>query len=315
MIPKESPIKSSIRGYNLSNEIFFLDLASSFSTTSPLYVDLPEMSYGSEKGTAVFGGPTKNDVYLVGGVFQNLTLLNQIDHNVTITLNQTLMLNELLNTWNVTDKHIFIYRPTTKNWIIPDVQGEKPPIRRRSTSTVIDQNGKIYMFGGRAQIDTGSLTFICFNDLYTYDTSISKWNKINAEKAPLPQSHSTATLLPNGKILYIGGVYQNSPGEVALQIDMNNIATLSIPIQARVGHTATLTPDNNKIIIIGGTTSYVLGQTTAYPVFVSLDITTEPYTYSELNVSGVQPPPLAYHTVTPYQNYMIVAFGNYITYF
>ncbi|CAG8541258.1 15769_t:CDS:2 [Gigaspora margarita] len=233
MIPKESPIKSSIRGYNLSNEIFFLDLASSFSTTSPLYVDLPEMSYGSEKGTAVFGGPNKNDVYLVGGVFQNLMLLNQIDHNVMITLNQTLMLNELLNTWNVIDKHIFIYRPTTKTWIIPDVQEEKPPIRRRSTSTVIDQNRKIYMFGGRAQLDTGSLTFICFNDLYTYDTSISKWNNINAENAPLPQSHSTATLLPNSKILYIGGVYQNSPREVALQIDMNNV-NHCLPISRKI---------------------------------------------------------------------------------
>ncbi|CAG8615382.1 15924_t:CDS:2, partial [Racocetra fulgida] len=52
-IPNASPFKSSIRGYNLSNEIFYLDLASSFSTTSPPYVDLSgtsaRLQYGNEK--------------------------------------------------------------------------------------------------------------------------------------------------------------------------------------------------------------------------------------------------------------------------
>ncbi|CAG8660232.1 4941_t:CDS:2 [Dentiscutata erythropus] len=265
LIPDGNPIKSSIRKYNLSNEVFSLDLTSQFSTINPSYVKLPDsqMAYGSEKGTAVVGGPSKEDVYLVGSTLQNLTLLNQIDNNATITSNQTLMINELINTWNVTNQPIFVYRPSVQSWFSPDSQGG-PMIRRRSTSTVIDQNGRIiYMFGGRAQIETGSLTLICFNDLYTYDTTVSKWSQINAANAPSPRSNSPAILLQNGKILYIGGVYQISPGEATLPIDMNNIAKSSIPIQARAGHTATLTPDNKTIIIIGGTSSNITNNETS----------------------------------------------------
>ncbi|CAG8517346.1 9394_t:CDS:2 [Dentiscutata heterogama] len=325
------PRKSSIRGYNLSDEVFTLDLMSQFSTVNPPYVELPgtsKMIYGSAKGTAVVGGPSQEDVYLVEGAFQNLTLLNQIDHNATITSNQTLMVNELINTWNVTNQTIFIYRPSTKSWLsFESVAKGGPTIRRRSTSTIIDQDRRIiYIFGGRAELDTGSLTFICFNDLYTYDTAVSKWNKINAANAPSPQSHSTATLLPNGKILYIGGVYQISPGEDALPIDMTNISVFdtnsltwsykiaksSNPIQARTGHTATLTPDNNKIIIIGGTSSYALSLTTAYPTFLSLDISTEPYEYSELSnitndeTGSINTNPYIYLLEMPCQNWVTI---------
>ncbi|CAG8461991.1 980_t:CDS:2, partial [Dentiscutata heterogama] len=242
IIPSTNPIKSSIRGYNLSDQVFYLDLLSSFSTNNPRYLDLSDtpaqMMYGSEK---VIGGPSKDEIYIFGGVQQNLSLLNQIDHNETITSNQTLMLNELLNTW-------------------------------KTTNEIIDKNGKMYIFGGRAQIDTGSQEFICFNDLYTYDTTLLKWDKINADNVPSPRSHSTATLLPNGQILYIGGVNQSSPGEDAWPLDMREIAIFdtnsliwsykyaeytSIQIQPRAGHTATLTQDNTSIIIIGGTSSNI----------------------------------------------------------
>ncbi|CAG8808506.1 33859_t:CDS:2, partial [Racocetra persica] len=270
-VSDENEIKKKypIRGYNLSDEVFSLDLTSSFSTVNPPFIDLSgtsRMIYGSIKGAAVSGGANKDDVYLVGGTLQNLTLLNQIDHNESIS-NQSLMLNELIKTWNVTDRemrelNIFIYRPTTQSWSIPYIRGG-PPIRRRSTSTVITQDGKIYIFGGRAEIDTGSPALIHFNDIYLYDTITPRWTKINASNAPSVRSHSTAMLLPNGRILYIGGVSYSQSGDTNL-IDMNNIAVFDtnsltwsskqatgIPIQARVGHTATLTPDN-KIIIIGG---------------------------------------------------------------
>ncbi|CAG8842177.1 7559_t:CDS:2, partial [Gigaspora margarita] len=147
---------------------------------------------------------------------------------------------------------------------------------------------------------TGSPTFICYNDLYTFDTVLLSWNKINAANAPLPQSHAAPVLLPNGKILYIGGVSQTQPGLAAELIDMRNYAVLrdkSIIIQPRVAHTATFTSDNNEIIIIDGNST-----------FVSLNITTEPYEYSELITFGSKPPPLAVHTANLYKNYIIVAF-------
>ncbi|CAG8803854.1 32745_t:CDS:2, partial [Racocetra persica] len=196
-------------------------------------------------------------------------------------------------------------------WFIPDINGG-PLIRRRSTSTVISQDGKIYIFGGRAENDTASPDLILFNDTYIYNTVTPGWNKISASNAPSARSHCTATLLPNGKILYIGGVYQDRPGEDTKPIEMKDQTTIptGIPIEARIGHTATLTPDNDKIIIIGGTSSHVTNATTAHPVFIMLDIRTESYEYSELKYSGIRPPPLAYHTVNLYQNLIIVAFGN-----
>ncbi|CAG8769516.1 15428_t:CDS:1, partial [Racocetra fulgida] len=171
--------------------------------------------------TALVGGPSNEEIHLVGGVQQNLTLLDQIDRNATITSNQTLMINEFLKTWNSTNQTLFIYRSTARIWMTPEsvANDNAPTIRRRSTSTVISK-GIIYMFGGRVEVDTGSPTFLCFNDLYTYDTILSRWNKIDANNVPTPRSHSAPVLLPDGKILYIGGGSQAAPGKDVTPIDM-----------------------------------------------------------------------------------------------
>ncbi|CAG8540291.1 15845_t:CDS:2 [Gigaspora rosea] len=300
-ISPANPIRSQIRLYNLSDEVFTLSLSSRFSTSNPPYVDLSDtsarMKFGSEKGTAVVGGASGEIVYLIGGMQQNLTRLNEIDNNPNITLNQTLLIEEIN-------------------------QKGTPAPRRRSTSTVIDSNGVIYIFGGRVQVDTGSSIFVCYNDLYTLDTVLLSWNKINAANAPSPRSHAAPVFLPSGKILYIGGVSQTQPGMDADLIDMNEIpvfdtisstwsykyARQSILIQPRLGHTATLMPDNNEIIIIGGNSNYHYNFTTTTPIFLSLNIAKEPYEYSELITSGDQPPPLAIHTANLYQNYLIIAF-------
>ncbi|CAG8594111.1 2479_t:CDS:2, partial [Cetraspora pellucida] len=273
-IPSTNQIKSSIRVYNLSDEVFSLNLSSQFSTSSPPYVDLTgtsaRMKYASEKGTVVLRGVTNESAYLIGGVQQNLTRLNEIDHNATITSNQALMIDEISKTYTMTDQFIFFYQSRAEAWSYPLNNKGTPPSRRRSTAT-ISKNGIIYIFGGRVQVDTGSPTFICYNDLYTFDPVLVSWNKINADNAPSPRSHAAPVLLPNGKILYIGGVSQTDPGKEADLIDMNEIpvfdtisstwsykyASQSIRIQPRVAHTATLTPDNNEIIIIGGNSSNI----------------------------------------------------------
>ncbi|CAG8838869.1 5213_t:CDS:2, partial [Racocetra persica] len=211
--------------YNLSDEVFYLNLSSQFSTDSPPYVDLTStsarMKYASENGAVVLGVAVNENAFLIGGVQQNLTLLNEIDHNAIITSNQTLMINEISKTYNTTDQFVFFYQSHAKSWSYP-LSGT-PPSRRRSTSTVISQNGTIYIFGGRVQEDTGSPIFVCYNDLYAFDPVLLSWNKINADNAPSPRSHAAPVMLPNGKILYIGGVSQTNPGTNANLIDMNEI--------------------------------------------------------------------------------------------
>ncbi|RIB26401.1 hypothetical protein C2G38_266026 [Gigaspora rosea] len=171
----------------------------------------------------------------------------------------------------------------------------------------------------------GSPTLQLYNDLYKFDTILLSWNQITAPNAPSPRSHSTATLLPSGKIIYIGGVSQDAAGSQTNLINMTEIqifdtnslswsthtASSSVLIQPRVGHTAVLTSDNNSIIIMGGTSSYQLSQTTVYPKLLKLDVSSEPYQYSELIPSGTNPPPsLSYHSANIYSDYMIIAFGN-----
>ncbi|CAG8811406.1 28432_t:CDS:2, partial [Gigaspora margarita] len=269
-IPPTNSNRSQIRLYNLSDEVFSLSLSSQFSTSKPPYLDLSDtsarMKFGSEKGTAVLGGPGGANIYLIGGVQQNLTRLNEIDKNPNITSNQTLMIEEINKTYNMTDQSIFLYQPYGNSWLNLLNQKGTLPTRRRSTSTVINQKGIIYIFGGRSQVDTGSPIFICYNDLYTFDTVLLSWNQINAVDAPSPRSHAAPVLLPNGKILYIGGVSQTQPGADADLINMNEIpvfdtnsstwsykyANQSILVQPRIAHTATLMPNSNKIIIIGG---------------------------------------------------------------
>ncbi|CAG8673481.1 14980_t:CDS:2, partial [Dentiscutata heterogama] len=262
LIPPSNPIKSNIRGYNLSDEVFFLDLSSTFSTNNPPYVDLSDagarMKFGNEKGTVVLGGPSKEDAYLIGGTQQDLALLNKDDQNITITSNQTLMIEEIFKTYNATDQMIFIYRHAARTWrqLGQGVIGTQPS-RRRSTSTVVDQNGKIYIFGGRIEFDMFSHPLILYNDLYTFDTTLLAWNKIDATNAPSVRSHATPILLPSGKILYIGGVTQPAPGITTTLLEMTQNASSSFQVQPRVGHTATLTPDNKTIVIVGGTSSNI----------------------------------------------------------
>ncbi|CAG8593563.1 14612_t:CDS:2, partial [Cetraspora pellucida] len=307
---------SNLKRYNLSDEVFYLDLSSQFDTENPPFVDLTNgtsrMFYGNEKGAAVLGGSNRSDIYLIGGTQLNFSMVNW---NATDQIN-----------WNATDQFIYIYRTSANIWTKFE-QGVKgiQPSRRRSTSTVIKPNGTIYIFGGRIEKDMASDNLTLYNELYEFDTILLSWIQIVADNAPSPRSHSTATLLQNGKIVYIGGVSQDKPGSQTNLIIMTEIrifdttflswsshtANAPFPIQPRVGHTAVLAPDNNSIIIMGGTSSYQLMQTTVTPNLLKLDIRSEPYQYSILQTSGNnQPPTLSFHTANIYSDYMIVAFGN-----
>ncbi|CAG8802956.1 14362_t:CDS:1, partial [Dentiscutata erythropus] len=77
-IPKDSPAWNLTHQYNLSDEVFYLDLSTSFTVDLPPFTDLSaksRMPFGSEKGTTVLGDNGQR-IYLVGGVQQNMTTFN-----------------------------------------------------------------------------------------------------------------------------------------------------------------------------------------------------------------------------------------------
>ncbi|CAG8611336.1 12177_t:CDS:2, partial [Gigaspora margarita] len=257
-IPKNSPEWNQTHQYNLSDEVFYLDLSSQFNIDSPPFTNLSDISrmpFGSEKGSTVLGDSGQR-IYLNGGVQQNMATFN----------------------YNASDSILWIYTIKSRQWSTtgPGTHGTLLP-RRRSTATIINSKNVIYIFGGRVDLDTGGVTQnnpgedairILMTEIYIFDTVQSTW------------------LLQTA----------NSPSP--------------LNIDPRVGHTAVLAPDNNTIVILGGTQSYGINQTTPYPVFVLLDVKSEPFQYSAPTPSGSIPPPLAFHTATLYQDYMIVAFGN-----
>ena len=91
------------------------------------------------------------------------------------------------------------------------------------------------------------------SDCELYDATTGDWRTI--EKLPAPRSHHTATLLPDGKVLVIGGRIERygPPTADALIYDPATGAWSEAPslLRPRIGHTATLLR-NGKVLLVGG---------------------------------------------------------------
>jgi len=68
---------------------------------------------------------------------------------------------------------------------------------------VLDTDGKLYIWAGNNI--TGSPDY---NDMNVYDTSSTTWTSLGNSSAPQPRDDFTATMLPDRRIIYIGGVFQ-----------------------------------------------------------------------------------------------------------
>jgi hypothetical protein len=143
--------------------------------------------FGSLFATALLS-PQKNTIYLFGG--------DMVDVN--------------------TDADAFLsvlysYNLETNKWDIPKTSGTIPE-RRKEINGVIDEAGKFYIFGGITNIGD------FFNDMIIFDTVSSTWSRGSTINAPLPRVDYTATLLPNGIIVFIGGREVN-----LTEVDMSKV--------------------------------------------------------------------------------------------
>ncbi len=104
---------------------------------------------------------------------------------------------------------------------MPIITGKVPEIRR-AIQGVIDDFGKIYIFGGiNDGIGQKNISKL-FNDMIILNTKDLTWSDGPPVNTPLKRYSYTATLISNGMILYIGGHEQIS-NNTFREVDINQI--------------------------------------------------------------------------------------------
>ncbi|KAF0548082.1 galactose oxidase [Gigaspora margarita] len=286
---------SNFSAGNITNEVWYLDLSSSFNTATP---------------------PWNKDVGMPIGYFLGASCVSPIDHSVFLVGGMMFIQNTAninLGSWPV-----YVFNSNISLWTTPNIIGFNSSFKMRNgIQPVIDNYGKIYTFGGTNY--TGNLSsFVLYNDMSILDTTSMTWSTLAISINGL--LYYTATLLPNGIIVYIGGLISRSVILYELN-SMYEIQTFNTKnynwstkvasgasIGSRTGHSAVLT-QNGDIIIYGGLWNDT--HTPATPYIAKLD--TSSWMWSIPNVSQINSPQLSYHSAVLYGDYMIMAFGQILS--
>ncbi|PKY21291.1 galactose oxidase [Rhizophagus irregularis] len=208
----------------------FLDVSIPFDTKQLKWHDLSNLSNNDivpshQFAAAIKGGADNNTLFLYGGM--------NLDNNPMS----------------------LVYTLNNLSWDTPKINGT-PPNGKLFITPVIDYNGLIYLFGGY------STENIYTNDMFILDSINLSWKNVSSINAPSPRIEYSAVFLPNKKIIYIGGQFNNTTlplSEVYLYDTVNDIWTTqmtggSIP-SARFAFSSVLGLDGQRIIIFGGMNS------------------------------------------------------------
>ncbi|KAF0415898.1 galactose oxidase [Gigaspora margarita] len=290
--------------FNVTNEVWYLDLSNSslFDTTIPTWYKDVEMPIGNFKGTACVSTTNDSAVFIIGG-------------RQTLSNTQSIAFNS--SVYRFDSNHHSL-------WSIPNITNFNSTFNTRNDiQAVIDNKGRIFIFGGVSYFvnDSDNPPFIYYNDMNIFDITTMSWSTLVTSQAPSYNSY-TATLLPTGLIVYIGGK-DNVSGQ-RIPVNMSEIRifdTTSLiwstkpangsSIESRVGHSTVLNK-NGDIIIYGGSdfeysTAY-LEYSQVHPDLCVLN--TNSWIWTTPNIPSTNIPlTLTYHSAALYNNYMVVAFG------
>ncbi|RHZ71085.1 hypothetical protein Glove_262g58 [Diversispora epigaea] len=209
---------------------------------------------------------------------------------------------------------VYAYNYLNSKWTKLSITGDRVPTRQRIRG-VIDDSGIIYIFGGYNATNYTTFSGNSLNEMNTLDTSSMTWKNLSIinNLPPLSNGYS-ASILPNGIIIYFGGL----EGSDTL-ITMKNIKLFDTKenewsymvatgedVDSRRNFASVLTPDGYIIIFGGRTNSFA----SVSPKLAVLDTNKSPYEWSIPSGSKVNSPPFIYgHTANLYYNYMIITFG------
>ncbi|KAG2225518.1 hypothetical protein INT45_010345, partial [Circinella minor] len=291
-----------------TNTMYRLSLYESWSTDKPLWEKVNNHSIPTMEPLGYFAAanlPDENTFLIHGGQKQREESNDPLIK--TTVVNDTWVYDMYRNEWKKPQLLVYFFR-----------------IRHSATP---DNQGRIWIWGG--QSDLRSDIALYDNRWTVIDTNTWTYNYPDIPNPPSPRVDHTATLVPNGNIIIIGGlVYSRNItdplGKYTLNpISMNSLlifnaasnqwqnitATGNIPAP-RGGHSAVLTSDGSSIIIFGGSTSIEHEESdykTLNDVFV-LELAT--MRWSAPSIYGEPPLPRKYHyALLVDKDIMFIGFG------
>lgn len=166
--------------------------------------------------------------------------------------------------------------------------------------------------GGTLGITNGSASNSTLNDgaMYKFDILSYSWEVYNSSTQPICRVQHTATMTPDGNIIMIGGLFNPEIAQIDIYDTKTNQwsqknANIIGRVYARWGHTATLTTNNQSIIIYGGHSN----STPSIADIAVLNLSA--YIWTSITPFGEKPKIFPFHhTATLYNDYIFFAFGS-----
>ncbi|EXX76649.1 uncharacterized protein OCT59_027799 [Rhizophagus irregularis] len=275
----------------LLKEFFYLDVSVPFNTQELSWQDLSNINMvpPHDSATTTKGGANNNTLFLYGG-FSN-------DPKMPL---------------------VYTFDPQHIAWNPPKITGINTVIKYELTGVMNYNNGKFYLWSGN--IDVG-----ISNNMLILDTINLNWEMGSIVNAPSSRCNYGAALLPNNKIIYIGGMNDDTIkfdrktlniiqgaaltlNEVYIYDMINDswdtkITSGKIPSN-RGGFSAILGLDGQRIIIYGGIFNNPGYLDTSLYV---LDL--NDFNWYVPKISGKIPKPRAYHKANVIGKYMVISFG------
>ena len=152
------------------NEFLYLDFSGPFNTKALSWQNLSDKTVPAHTNAAtVVGGANNDTLFLYGGATPDVTMAL-----------------------------VYTFDPKSELWSIPNIVGA-PPERKYVLTGIIDNTGKMYLWGGYAPATNGNV-----NDMSILDTISLSWREGSLVGAPSPRYTNGVVLLPNQNIIYMG---------------------------------------------------------------------------------------------------------------
>ncbi|CAG8514386.1 1360_t:CDS:2 [Funneliformis caledonium] len=262
----------------IGKEFFYLDVTVPFNTQNILWHDLTSINTvpAHMAAASVKGGVHNNTLFLYVGI--------PYDNTEAMAL-------------------IYAFDTRSYSWGIPKMS-DVTIGRKDNLKGIVDDNGKMYLFGGHTSVDDYR------NDMIIFDTLNLDWKIGSSINAPSPRAVFGSTLISDHLIIYIGGIdnLALSLNEVYIYDTINdNWSTKGQYLPTEIPFLLFLVGlDGQRVIIFGGAKEYEnLQSQNALYVLNLIN-----YEWYIPKISGKIPSPRRWHEANVIGKYMVVSFGR-----